>query len=89
LTDGAWADWQMSFTGDLDKKEDDKEKADKQEGDEATSVNGSVIYPFVAYGNETLPAQETVLITNANVWTNEADGVLENNDVMIQNSKIS
>ncbi|MBK1441525.1 amidohydrolase family protein [Parapedobacter sp. ISTM3] len=51
-------------------------------------AEGDIIYPFVAYGNKTVPASETVLIKNATVWTNEADGVLENADVLLAGGKI-
>lgn len=50
---------------------------------------GPVLYPFVGYGNETLPARETVLIRNATIWTNEKEGILQNADVIVQNGKIS
>ncbi|WP_262245710.1 amidohydrolase family protein [Parapedobacter soli] len=49
---------------------------------------GEVIYPFVAYGNTKLPEAKTVLITNATVWTNEADGILENTDILLAGGKI-
>jgi len=41
-------------------------------------------YPFNPYGFDTIPAQEKVLIKNARVWTNEAGGILENTDVLIE-----
>lgn len=50
---------------------------------------GKVIYPFVAYGNETVPTQEDILIKNATVWTNEKQGILQNTDVLIKGGKIS
>ena len=48
-----------------------------------------VVYPFSGYGNETIPAPENVLIKNGTVWTNEAEGNLNNTDVIIRNGKIS
>ncbi|TLV01250.1 amidohydrolase family protein [Dyadobacter luticola] len=50
---------------------------------------GPIVYPFVGFGNETLPKAETVLIKNATVWTNEKEGILQNADVIVQNGKIS
>jgi imidazolonepropionase-like amidohydrolase len=50
---------------------------------------GKLIYPFVAYGNETLPKAETVLVKNATIWTNEGEGIMENTDVLVQNGKIA
>jgi len=50
---------------------------------------GKILYPFTAYGRETLPAREDVLIRNATVWTNEKEGVILNSDVLVQKGKIS
>lgn len=50
---------------------------------------GAVIYPFIAHGSAQLPEQETILITNATVWTNEAEGVLEDTDVLVEDGKIA
>ncbi|HEY1112938.1 MAG TPA: amidohydrolase family protein, partial [Chitinophagaceae bacterium] len=56
-----------------------------------TAPLGSVIYPFVPFGwvEGAAPKQETVLIKNATVWTNEKEGVLQNADVLIRNGKIA
>ncbi len=50
---------------------------------------GKVIYPFTAYGYTELPEQEDVLFRNATVWTNEKDGKLANNVVLVKAGKIS
>lgn len=52
---------------------------------------GKVIYPFEPFGWEEgqQPKQETILIKNATVWTNEKEGVLQNTDVLIKNGKIA
>jgi imidazolonepropionase-like amidohydrolase len=50
---------------------------------------GKVTYPFGAYGWDSLPHQENLLIKNATVWTNEKDGVLPNTDVLVKNGKIA
>ncbi len=49
---------------------------------------GKVNYPFGAYGWDSLPHQEDLLIKNATVWTNEAEGILTNTDVLVRNGKI-
>lgn len=54
-----------------------------------TLLLGSLIYPFTAYGQKTLPEAKDYLITNATVWTNEADGILEGYDVLVKNGKIA
>jgi imidazolonepropionase-like amidohydrolase len=52
---------------------------------------GKVIYPFEPFGWEEgeAPKQETILIKNATVWTNEKQGVLQNTDLLIKNGKIA
>src|SRR5688572_27092654 len=52
---------------------------------------GKVPYPFEPFGWEEgqAPKQETILIKNATVWTNEKEGVLQNTDVLIKNGKIA
>ncbi|MBZ4190478.1 amidohydrolase family protein [Niabella beijingensis] len=54
-----------------------------------TKPEAPVVYPFNAYGNAALPQQETILIKNATVWTNEADGVQEQTDVLVKAGKIA
>ena len=44
--------------------------------------------PFNAYGYLTPPESKTILIKNAMVWTSEAEGVLNNTDVLVENGKI-
>ena len=50
---------------------------------------GKITFPFVAFGNETVPTQENLLIKNATVWTSEAEGKLENTDVLVKGGKIA
>jgi imidazolonepropionase-like amidohydrolase len=49
---------------------------------------GPLIYPFTAFGNAVPLKQESVLLKNATVWTNEKEGILQNADVLIENGKI-
>jgi imidazolonepropionase-like amidohydrolase len=55
------------------------------------SAIGKVTYPFLPYGwtEDQKPKQETILIKNATVWTNEKEGVLQNADVLIKNGKVA
>lgn len=52
---------------------------------------GKVTYPFLTFGwtEDQQPKQETILIKNATVWTNEKEGILQNADVLIKNGKIA
>ena len=68
-------------------KEDDDEKDDKKKSTKPDVF--PLLYPNQAFGFKQQPKQETILIQNATVWTNEADGVLENADVLLKDGKIS
>ncbi|MCX2494718.1 amidohydrolase family protein [Pedobacter sp. PF22-3] len=68
-------------------KEAAKETPKKDEP-KAVLAMGQVIYPFSAFGSTELPKQETILIKNGTVWTNEKDGIIQNADVLLENGKI-
>jgi len=87
LVDGSWVDWSANRTGDLKEKEEKTKDDEKKEAGSKTL--GDVVFPFMAYGNKQLPKQETILIKNATVWTNETDGILEETDVLLKNGKIA
>ena len=70
------------------KSEAFKEK-DKKESEADTPKVMPVTFPNMSYGFTSKPKQENLLIKNATVWTSEADGILENTDVLIKNGKIS
>lgn len=42
----------------------------------------------MAYGWDSIPPPTQILIKNATVWTNEAEGILKNTDVLIRDGKI-
>jgi imidazolonepropionase-like amidohydrolase len=60
----------------------------REEPKPALPSTGGLIYPLVAFGNETVPSGEAVLLKNATIWTNEKEGVLQNADVLLENGKI-
>ncbi|WP_225975272.1 amidohydrolase [Anseongella ginsenosidimutans] len=84
LPGGETAAWSAMRTGDAEDA-----KAEKEKDETGPRSPGAVIYPFLAYGREEPPRQEKVLIRNATVWTNEAEGILENADVLVANGKIA
>ncbi|HVG11540.1 MAG TPA: amidohydrolase family protein, partial [Flavisolibacter sp.] len=71
------------------------DKAGVQKVDSArkkpTAPLGKVLYPFEPFGWEegAAPKQESILIKNATVWTNEKEGVLQGADVLIRGGKIA
>ena len=93
LANGTWVDWMATQKSSFTEKIADKD----------TTVNvyptlADVIYPFQAYGRKKKDplafenistTYNSVLIKNTTVWTNEADSILLNTDVLISNGKIS
>ena len=69
-------------TGDEDKKDEDEKTVD-------APVIQALTSPNIAFGFAQRPSQEDILIKGATVWTNEAQGILENTDVLIKDGKIA
>ncbi len=88
MPNGSWVNWSATLN-DEESTEDSEDEKKEEEKEEETKEVGSMVYPFVAHGNTEKPKAETILIKNATVWTNEADGVLENTDVLLENGKIA
>lgn len=82
-TKGNQLTWNMQYVSAYVPKTENK-KEDKK----ANDINKTVLYPFNGYGWTEAPLQQLIIIKNATVWTNEADGILENTDVLVQNGKI-
>lgn len=93
LPDGTWIDWMATQTAKFVQKPGEKDTTviDYPTLDE-------VIYPFAAYGrtkqdslniDKFQSSYNAVLIKNTTVWTNEADSVLTNTDVLLVGGKIS
>ncbi len=83
LPDGEWLKWSA-----IRKKEHDEKKKGKK-GEDTTPVDSMVVhYPNIAYGYSEAPEAAAVLIENATVWTNEAEGILKNTSVLLRNGKI-
>ena len=64
-------------------------KDDKKDDDEApTDIPEKLGLPFGPYAMEAMPAQDRVYLTNATVWTNTDQGVLEGATVVLSNGRI-
>ena len=76
--------WTAVFNKEMDEKTDSVKNKE-------LPVMGKVFYPFEPFGwtEEEKPRQETILIRNATVWTNEKEGILQNTDLLIKNGKIA
>ena len=84
LADGKWVQWTSNRIGNLDPKEEKKELTTSPKDN-----LGPVIFPFIGFGNETHPKQQTLLIKNTTVWTNESIGILKDTDILLKGGKIS
>ncbi len=86
--DGVWADGKtFIWTGTLAKAFTPEADTSKPKPIQMSTY--PVMYPMIAYGNKSQPAQETVLLKNATVWTSGPQGKLENASILIQNGKIA
>lgn len=83
LPDGKWISWGAIRSK---KHKDKKEKKETVEID--TAALSTINYPNMAFGFREKPTAQTYYIKNATVWTNEADGILENASVAFRNGKI-
>ncbi|VAW44018.1 Secreted enzyme, contains two amidohydrolase related domains [hydrothermal vent metagenome] len=76
-------DWQIKRIGDVSiiASDDESSKTKKK-------TIPSIPQPFSAYGIHDIDDNDSVLIKNATVWTNESQGILENTDVLVINGRI-
>jgi imidazolonepropionase-like amidohydrolase len=83
LADGSAVKWSLL-------PQSTTEPADQKADTPSTTLDipGKVMYPFSAYGWLEAPKQETVLIRNATLWTNEADSVISEGQLLISGGKI-
>ncbi len=79
---GEWVKWSAIKT----KKENVKVKKNENKLKDTTY---QLWYPNMAYGFDTLPTQQAIVITHATIWTNEEEGILENATIILNNGKIT
>ncbi len=84
---GNWMDWGATRKA-AKEGEEKKENGEKRKENDGKEVIGDIIYPFTAYGAKEKPKAETVLIKNATLWTCEAEGKIENGQLLIHQGKI-
>lgn len=77
----------ISWSAESGKSTKSTPTAENKKGAETPQV-GEILYPFTAFGAKEKPKQETILIKNATVWTNEKEGILVNTDVLLEKGKI-
>lgn len=70
-------------------KEDDEAKRIREELEAIKEIPEQLPTPFGPFGTLMQPAQETILFTNATVWTLGAQGTLQNACVLVQGGRIT
>jgi len=60
----------------------------KEEKDVALNIL-PLSFPNMAFGFTEKPVQQSILVKNVTLWTNEKDGILKNTDVLLKNGKIA
>jgi len=53
-----------------------------------TAKLGKQLYPNMSFGFDSIPQKQTIVIQNAVLWTNEAEGNVANGTVIVENGKI-
>ncbi|MGB0882661.1 MAG: amidohydrolase family protein [Vicingaceae bacterium] len=86
LPNGDWIKWTAIKAK---SKKTKSKKTEEQETEQDSIAIPRIQYPNMAYGLDSLPKAETILIKGATVWTNEEQGILKNTDVLLQNGKIA
>ncbi|MFM1896468.1 MAG: hypothetical protein RLZZ385_1542 [Pseudomonadota bacterium] len=81
---GARVAWQLSYLAPL---QDEEGGGDGVADEDPTRLPSALTYPFSAYGWDTPPQQQDMVIRNAMVWTNEEQGVLPV-DVLVRDGRI-
>ena len=69
--------------------EDDDEGEKEEEEVPSRALVSRLTHPDAAFGFESLPEPEDVLVRNATVWTVDEAGTLENADLLVRDGKIA
>ena len=82
LPSGKWIQWSAI--------RNDKPETKKEDLSIKIDTNGisNPWFPNVAYGLDSVPTKQTIAFINATVWTNEAEGILQNATVIVNNGLI-
>lgn len=86
LPNGEWVSWEANYQSPLEETEEDSTDDKVVNPDDLVEI----VYPFLPYGDQQrMPEATAYLIKGATVWTNEAQGILENADVLVRDGKIA
>lgn len=80
---GRWVKWNA-----IKHKKTESEQKTKQPVTDSVYKN-KIWFPNMAYGYDSLPRKQSFVIKNVTAWTNEAEGIVRNASVVVENGKIS
>lgn len=83
LPNGKLVQWSAIRNGEVTKKDNSSSTPSVD-----TTICQRIWFPNMAYGFDDKPSQETIVIRDATVWTNENEGILKNATVIVENGKI-
>ena len=83
LPNGEWVKWTA-----VKNKRQRIRKKEKKEAENMINDSIPVWNPNTAFGWDSIPEQTPIVIKNATVWTNEADGILKDATVIVNHGKI-
>ncbi len=82
IPDGSWVKWSAI------RSKKDKKKEEEKPSISIGDTTNYTWFPNMSYGFDTLPEQQPIVIQNATLWTNEAEGILENATIVVEGGKI-
>lgn len=82
LPTGEWIKWSSIKNGKVSSKKDSKSI-------QLADTSKYMWFPNMAYGFEKAPSNETIVIKNATLWTNETSGIIKDGTVIVKNGKIT
>lgn len=82
---GTWLDWSATRTDTVMQQA----KPEKTPPPFHPDSLGAITYPFLPYGFSAMPEAARYLIRNATLWTNEAEGIRPNTDILLDNGRIA
>ncbi|MFH1699888.1 MAG: amidohydrolase family protein [Candidatus Zixiibacteriota bacterium] len=102
LPNGAFVDWNANRIGDVPEEEPESDstttdeskvgkpgKRDRKDEDKKEELVAGFSYPNMAFGYESPPVQEDVIIKNTTIWTAEDAGILERTDILVKGGKFA
>ena len=86
LSNGSWVSWSAIKGGQF---KEEQQKEEEEEEPDSLMAAPKVFLPNMAYGLDSVPQPQLMLIKNITVWTDEKEGILKQTDVLLKDGKIA